>query len=165
MNDTAGQPGDPPRAYDSRRIANHFIALADGAGQSMSIMRVLKLAYMAHGWCLALFNRELTYDTVEAWKFGPVFPAVYYTFRPQGIHNLRPMPMPDEDLGQDVEDLLQGTFKRYEGLSPRQLSRLTHIKGGPWDRIWRVEGKKYGIIGNELIAAHYKDKLSRSANG
>ena len=45
---------DPP--YDSRQIANSLIKISNERGVPMSIMRVLKLAYMAHGWALAIFD-------------------------------------------------------------------------------------------------------------
>ena len=68
-------------AYDSRHIANCFIRRAKNDHESMSIMRVLKLVYMAHGWTLAVLNRPLIMDRIEAWEYGPVIPTVYYAFR------------------------------------------------------------------------------------
>ena len=59
----------PP--YDSRQVANSLIAIANRHDQSMSIMRLLKLAYMAHGWALAIIDEPLVNDYVQAWRYGP----------------------------------------------------------------------------------------------
>ena len=150
--------------YDSRQIANYFIRLANKNGQSVSVMYILKLTYMAHGWTLALYNRPLVNDHFEAWKFGPVVPTLYYAFRPYGIYNIKPLAIHEVKLGDEIEALLTRVYDLYKGLSASQLSKLTHIKDGPWDCIYRT-GKKFDVIPDKLIAAHYKDKLKRLADG
>ena len=130
----------------------------------MSIMRLLKLAYMAHGWSLAIFDEPLVNDYVQAWKYGPVIPTIYYAFRPSGVYDLKKIPMVREQtLGEDVCELMKSVYGIYKKLSDRQLTHLTHISGGPWRKAY-VPGEIGTVISNELISQHFKDKIERSEN-
>ena len=44
-------------------------------------MHVLKLAYLCHGWMLGVFGRGLIAEPAEAWRYGPVIPTVYHTYK------------------------------------------------------------------------------------
>ncbi len=150
--------------YDSRQVANRLINLSNQSGVAMSIMRLLKLTYMTHGWTLAVLERPLVNDYVQAWKYGPVIPGIYYSFRPHGVYNLNPIPLVHESVfDQDVDDLISSVYDIYGSLSASQLSALTHIKDGPWYTKYK-KGERGIIIPNELIAEHFKDKLKRSRN-
>ena len=128
----------------------------------MSITRLLKLAYMAHGWTLAIIEKPLVNDYVQAWRYGPVIPSIYYAFRPYGIDKLNPIQLVEESaIESDVNKLLVSVYELYRNLNANQLSALTHIKGGPW-RATYVPNKKNIIIPNNLISDHFKDKLERS---
>lgn len=41
-------------------------------------MQVIKMAHIAHGYSLAIHNEPLVDEAVEAWKYGPVVPSLYY---------------------------------------------------------------------------------------
>ena len=147
-----------PHPYDSRQTANVFINMAQNDGRQMSVMRLLKLLYFAHGWCLALYDRPLINDYVEAWKFGPVVSMVYFAFRPQGIHELNPMELVHErELCPDTLRLLDWIDDNYGALTDRQLSLLTHVKGGPWHQVYRPNVSNI-VIPNDLIASYFRKK-------
>ena len=156
---------DAVRPYDSRQIANYFIRLVNRKqGQGPSITQAIKLVYMAHGWTLALRGQPLINEQAEAWSYGPVIPTVYYAFRKFGTSNLSPIPMYDGELDDDTKALLDRVYEMYGQLSPKDLSRLTHIKGGPWFQCYR--GKyNYSPIPDKVIAAHYQDKWRRAQGG
>lgn len=154
-----------PPPYDSRQIANCLIKLAKERGEIMSITRLLKLAYMAHGWTLAIIEKPLVNDYVQAWRYGPVIPSIYYAFRPYGIDKLNPIQLVEESaIESDVNKLLVSVYELYRNLNASQLSALTHIKGGPWHATY-VPNKRNIIIPNNLISDHFKDKLERSKHG
>src|ERR1700722_8483585 len=67
--------------YPATVIANEFIALASKAGSALSPLKLQKLVYFAHGWCLALTGRPLISDRVQAWQYGPVIPSIYHEFK------------------------------------------------------------------------------------
>ena len=69
-------------------IANHFIELnPDG----LTLMQLLKLSYIAHGFKLGLDLGPLSRELAQAWKYGPVFPSIYHKFKynpPEKINQL-----------------------------------------------------------------------------
>ncbi len=151
------------RPYDSRLVANWFIRHANKQGKAMSIMQVLKLVYMAHGWCLAVLDRPLIQNRIEAWKYGPVIPEIYFAFRPHGAYNIQPVEVYEREIDSDAEQLLQSVYVMYKDMSAAKLSSLTHMRNGPWNQIYRRKGNYHGIP-DEVIARHFKEKLARSKN-
>jgi uncharacterized phage-associated protein len=149
--------------YDARQIANWFITRAKQDGRTLSIMSLLKLTYIAHGWHLEIKGEPLITDKIEAWQYGPVIPTVYNEFRRQGVT----VTQVSNDAGSNVlnsnyAEHLEQIWQIYGGLSPFKLSEITHVKAGPWD-IATQTGGNYAIIPNDLILQHYKElRLERS---
>jgi len=155
-------------SYDAREIANWFVRRAADDGRTLSIMSLLKLVYIAHGWHLEMRGAPLFENRIEAWKHGPVIPDVYREFRPQGVHASKV----DPDFGTpqnpgDV-DFLEQIYGIYGTMSPFRLSDLTHTSGGPWAAA-TSNGGWYAEISDELIASHYivkrKQATQADANG
>jgi len=154
----------PP--YDARQIANWFIQRAQAEGRALSIMSLLKLTYIAHGWHLEMRQLPLLNNRIEAWQHGPVIPEVYSNLRPQGIVPQQPIadyPIPTDPY--DV-DFLEQIYKIYGHMSPFKLSELTHVAGGPWETA-RKWGGSYAEIPNDLIQSHYiaKRQPANAVNG
>jgi uncharacterized phage-associated protein len=152
--------------YDARQIANWFIERAARDGRALSIMSLLKLAYIAHGWNLEMRKTPLFSNKIEAWRYGPVVRDVYNAFRPQGINPTNPdasFPAPSDatDVG-----FLEQIYTIYGGMPPFRLSELTHEVGGPWETASKLGGS-YAEIPNDLILGHYvqKRQLANQANG
>ena len=145
-------------AYDARQVANRMIELAQSDGRDMDIMTLLKLVYFAHGWCLAILDRALITDQVEAWKHGPVVPSVYYMFRRQGISGLQQIDLLVDPIDDEADEIIQETYQKYIKSRPFKLSKITHEKNGPWDKIYNTFGRGHPIP-NELIKEHFEWEL------
>lgn len=151
--------------YDARQIVNWFIERAQSEGRTLSIMSLLKLAYIAHGWRLEMTQDPLFNNRIEAWKLGPVVPEVYSGFRPQGVvpqKTLSQFPPPTDP--SDI-DFLDQIYKIYGHMPPFKLSDLTHVPGGPWETA-REWGGDRAEIPNDLIRSHYiaKRQTANAAN-
>ena len=141
--------------YDARQVANWFVARALQDGRTLSIMSLLKLTYIAHGWHLEIRHAPLFSNRIEAWRYGPVIPDVYNDFRRQGVSvNSPAATIPAVAFEASVDVLLDQVWAIYGGLSPFRLSDLTHQVGGPWD-IATKTGGYYAPIPDELIQQHY----------
>ena len=147
-------------------IANYFIERSDHKG--LTLMQILKLSYLAHGFTLALLDRPLANEFVQAWKFGPVFPTIYHEFKSAGERVKRLGTELNGDILVPVKGsfsekegrIMDMTFDSYGGLKGWQLSVLTHKEGTPWYVAWHEEGGKdyYGFsIDNEKIKNHFKN--------
>lgn len=149
-------------AYDAKDIANWFVRRAKEDGRSFSIMSLLKLAYIAHGWRLEMTGAPLFNNKIEAWQYGPVVRDVYNSFRKQGVTVTSEVPSVSAELEADVVSLLEQVYTNYGNLSAFQLSDITHVVGGPWDIATRVGGN-YAEIPNELIQQHYQAKRAAAS--
>ena len=149
------------KSYDARDIANWFVEHTNadenrkGKDEFLSITSLLKLTYIAHGWCLALQQKPLYVNHTEAWQYGPVVPDIYKYFRRQGTQIKKTLDMGREIKFFDADiSLLTEIYDVYSKFRPSQLSYLTHVAGGPWDIVSRSSGW-FSIIPNELIKQHY----------
>lgn len=150
--------------YDARQIANWFVTRAARDGRRLSIMQLLKLVYIAHGWHLEMRRSPLIINKIEAWKYGPVIPDVYNAFRQQGIEAAIPVPVTSLPMSANDNDLLEQIYNGYGRLSAMQLSDLTHEQNGPWDQATRRWGY-FAPIPDDLIRPHYEMKRRQAANG
>lgn len=148
--------------YDAKQIANEFIRRAAKRGKILSIMQLLKLIYIAHGWNLSLYNRPLIRNKIEAWQHGPVVPDVYNAFRGQGIHIKNEAEVPEQSIDPQTENILDQIYELYGDMSPFKLSDLTHVSGGPW----HIASKKgnYAHIPDHVIKAHYDAKRRKATS-
>lgn len=150
--------------YDARQIANWFVQRAARDSRELSIMSLLKLTYISHGWHLEMHGRPLFLNKIEAWQHGPVIPEIYHAFRGQGIMIKRPARIvggKDAIAPQD-EHLLEQVYDIYGHISPFKLSDMTHEAGGPWDLARKATGW-YAPITDDLIRAHYVAKRKATA--
>ena len=143
--------------YDARSISNWFIRRARADGRELSIMSLLKLTYIAHGWHLEIRKRPLFSNKIQAWQFGPVIPDVYNTLRPQGVTVLSEASGFDDPISEADEILLGQIWDIYGSMSAYQLSDITHEKGGPWE-IATESGGNYAPIPDD--ATSFADSIA-----
>ncbi len=134
--------------YPTEAVANYFLDKATNAGSSLTAMKLQKLVFFAHGWCLGLYEKPLLDELAEAWNFGPVFPSIYHEFKCFGSQPIeskaRRLDMdsfeevvPEISKGehhQETRDLLNRIWDVYGEHSAGQLSRLTHASQSPWSK-------------------------------
>ncbi len=162
------------KGHNPIAIANHFIDLSQQNG--LTLMQLLKLSYIAHGFNLALLNKPLADEYAEAWKFGPVFPSIYHEFKyekPGLIKdkakrvNTKTNTLEDfiVDFSENEKIIMKFTFDKYGKLDGWKLSAITHAKGTPWHTAWKEGQYIRGYsIKNELIKEYYKNLISSNQN-
>lgn len=143
--------------YDARQIANWFIQRAQRDGRQLSIMHLLKLIYISHGWYLEMSGAPLIRNKIEAWKYGPVIPDVYKAFRRQGIKVSAVDDAYDAPVDAYTANILEQIYGSYGQIPAVRLSAMTHVPGGPWDVASRTGGY-FAPISNDLILAHFRSK-------
>jgi uncharacterized phage-associated protein len=109
-------------------IANYFLVLVDReAGDSITQLKLQKLVYFAQGISLALLDKSLFPEHVEAWTHGTVVPALYRQFRTFG-YNAIPAPGEiDFDLySRQQKELIYKVYAVYGEHTASYLRNLTH---------------------------------------
>lgn len=156
-------------------VANYFVDLAKKEGAQITLLGLVKRVYIAHGFSLAIFHKSLLdprFDKVEAWKYGPVIPCVYHSFK---HYRANPITQKTEVMewddtncaltfhapelrDEDAKKIVEMVWKRYGGMSDSQMVTLTHQKGTPWD-VCYIEGRN-NMIPDELTDAYYRKLVS-----
>ncbi len=132
-------------------IANAFIDVANKDGRDITLLGLIKRVYIAHGLSLAILNKGLLdkrFDKVEAWKYGPVIPSIYHSFKhfgsnpiteKVGIFNWNTFlyeEIPCLTASSELE-VVQAVWRNYKDFSDNDLVTLLHEKGTPWDYCYK----------------------------
>jgi uncharacterized phage-associated protein len=131
--------------YDPRAVANLLLDLAakDFHDTPVTNLALQKLLYFAHAHYLIRNHRPLVSGAFEAWKFGPVHPAVYQAFKSEADNpikiracgrnvitgEVKTLAVPDN---QEVIVNLKAVLQAYGSLSPGRLVDISHAPKGPW---------------------------------
>ena len=99
-------------AYPVLSIANKILAYgaaANDEGELFSNMKLQKLLYYVQGFHIAVFNRPLFNEDIEAWMYGPVVPAGYEYYQENGNKGIMPNEKP---ITLEAEE--ESLFKRID---------------------------------------------------
>lgn len=146
----------------SLTVANWFLF----KNPNSTVMRLQRLTYFSHCWCLALYNEPLVDEFVTAFNYGPVFLSIYDSAKEYGSgpveiplsESLRQPPILES---QDPRILLLLRIQEvYGSYSDSQLSRLATEKDGPWSTtINNPSGRKNPYIDENLIISYFRTKM------
>ena len=152
--------------YTAITIADEILKIAKRNDTALTPMQLVKLVYIAHGFALAILNRDLFKDRIEAWKYGPVIPELYHATKQYGRNPIPASKIKDEEpsvVDKETRALLEDVFAKYGHLSAFALSNLTHRPGSPWDLVYR-DGYMNIEIPDDIIRQHYREKLDAHAS-
>ena len=120
-----------PSVHD---VAHYFLSLSDPAeGDAITHLKLQKLVYYAQGFHLALYDKPLFDEAIEAWRHGPVVPALYREFRDFGDSVIPRVTEFDADtvLTREQQGLLDEVNEVYGQFSGWKLRDMTHQEA-PW---------------------------------
>lgn len=90
---------------------------------TMGEVQIQKLVYYSQAWSLAWDGRPLFSDHVEAWRMGPVLPALRYrTDSVEGDANA---------IDADARSVVDAVIAHYGKFHGSKLSQMSHDEG-PW---------------------------------
>jgi len=119
----------------SNAVADYFLVLTDtNAGDSITNLKMQKLAYYGQAWHLALKGEPIFHDPIQAWPHGPVVPSLYHRFKGNGWSSIDPMKLatdPFDDLPPCVRGVLDQVYSSYGGFTGKQLEAMAHAES-PW---------------------------------
>ena len=123
------------KAFDVAKLLIE-LAQAEDEPDQLSHLRLQKLLYYAQGWSLALRNKALFLERIEAWEHGPVVPTVYRSFAKYGANSIPASDFVPGDCGltEDECDLVHRVWESYKHFSATKLREMTH-KEMPWREV------------------------------
>jgi len=167
----------------SKASANYFYNLAKSDGcQDFTIMKVIKLVYIAHGWTLALTESPLVDEPIQAWQYGAVVPSIYNSLKFNGTQPIEApifidgfddfveIRLNNEEVLEEHEAIsvkfskkekaiMERVWSIYGAYSGWELSDLIHKKGTPWTKAWTLGGMRRVVIRDEEIKKYYKSLI------
>jgi len=138
-------------------VAKYFLALTDeDSGDLMSNLKLQKLVYYAQGFHLALFEKPLFPETIEAWTHGPVIPELYHSYKKYGSGHI---PSPDDfDLSiysNEERELLNEVYAVFGQFSAWKLRNMTHQEPP-----WVDAAGQAGVISNSAMKEYFSTQIN-----
>lgn len=141
-------------------VARYFLSLVDEeAGDFLSNLKLQKLVYYAQGFNLALFNRPLFSDEIEAWRHGPVVPELYRAYKSFGSGAIpHPTDFDPDIFDKDTCELLDEVYQVYGQYSAWRLRDMTHEET-PWVESFDPYGFR-NVIEHEAMRNYFRTRLN-----
>lgn len=139
-------------------VAEYFIAYSDNEEVDfISNLKLQKLVYYAQGFNLALYDKPLFLERIEAWQHGPVIPNLYHYYKENGSDPIRYTGIfnPDKYSAEQL-GLLNEIYNVYGQFSAWKLRNLTHLEK-PW--IDAFDNKYDNEISQESLKEFFKTQL------
>ncbi len=142
------------------KISDYLIWFAHDCGDVMTNLKLQKILYYAQGWFLALKNKPLFNNKIEAWIHGPVVPDVYHRFKEYKFN-----PISEEikkpTVSHEVEEHLKEIMAVFGGCGAYELELMTH-REEPW-----IKARKGlpidAVCHNEITKQSMQDYFARIA--
>ena len=160
-------------------IANYFVELSQQDGQILRPLKLMKLVYIAHGYMLALLDRPTDgakLERVEAWRYGPVFPSVYYSFKNYGRNPITDMTtvidfhrLTEDGVFGEITPIIKDederavcrfVWEKYAIYTDSSLVTILHAKDTPWSMYYEEGANKE--IPDGVTKTYYKGIVKRT---
>jgi uncharacterized phage-associated protein len=118
------------------QLCDYIITKISASGETMSNLKLQKLAYYADAWYLAFFDEKLVDEGFQAWIHGPVSRAIYNRFSSsKSLYS--DITIADCTLGLTFHQFrlqpahIDSVLEVYGAFTGAQLEDMTH-KEEPW---------------------------------
>ena len=149
----------------AQEVAVYLLGTVDQeAGDNITNMKLQKLLYYAQGFHAAMHGGEPLFpEAIQAWRHGPVVPAVYSVYKDCGSKAIEP-PL---DFNRDAylpetSELLDAVNDVYGQYGASGLRNLSH-REAPWDDVYQ-DGKT-SVISLESITNYFENLVAAGRAG
>lgn len=121
------------RKASALSVADYFILKSNEANRPITNKKIQKLAYYAQAWSLALNNKKIFSEKIEAWVHGPVVKEIYFAYKKFGFSKIEKevsasavakIPLKDREILDEI-------WRVYGKFDSQYLEMLTHSES-PW---------------------------------
>ncbi|KAA0989827.1 Panacea domain-containing protein [Dyadobacter aurulentus] len=147
--------------HDAIKVACYFVNLGIVDDVPLTNMKLQKVLYLANGMHLALTEKPLLSDDIQAWRYGPVIPSVYNTFKGWADKPITaPQPSGDLNLDANTQSILLDVWNITKSVDGIKLANWTHLPGSPWDEA--VKRALNTTISPDLTKQYFKESFNIS---
>lgn len=114
-------------------VARYFLTKSKpGTEYAITHLKLQKIVYYAQAWHIALKNKPLFKERIEAWIHGPVCPELYDYYKEYGFEEIDPVSSESVSINdKDTKEVLDFVWELYGNRSGKFLEQLTHQED-PW---------------------------------
>lgn len=154
---------DKSTPYTAIDVAKEFLLRAQNKDPDMdprmTNMKLNKLVYFAQLVSIRALNRTIHRNNTHAWDYGPVAPLLYKRIKRFGSQSIT-LENPEMDAAfadaekiedQDFVRVVNSVWRSLKGMSPVELSKMTHRPNTPWSVVYGDPQTRYGIITPEQM--------------
>ena len=147
------------KAYSVIDVANKVVNACDAdRGDIISNLKLQKMLYYLQGFFIAVFDRKLFKEPIEAWQYGPVVRDAYFHFKNFGSgaitlkedETIIELPSRESKLFNDVMEV-------YGQFSAVKLMQMTHEEL-PWKKTFNENPE--GEITCDLLKEYFKTQIT-----
>ena len=142
---------------DACSVAANIVQMAADAGDRIDHLKLQKLCYYAQGYSVALWQRLLFDDPIQAWEQGPVVPAVHEAYEQRG-----PESIPPSGAAPELEpwrlEVLGMVYAELGWMTTWTLRNQTHMEQ-PWRDAW-LTGECGAEIPPERLCDFFRKELT-----
>lgn len=144
--------------YTALDIANYVISTQpkddslsefDKYGERLTHLKLQKILYYIQGFSLAIHDKPVFKDDIQAWPHGPVVSEVYNKYRQ---HRCNPLPDANKkdtiQVDKEVKSIVKNVLDEVGQFSAWKLRNMTHEEL-PWKNAWERGG---GQMSNQKIS-------------
>ena len=143
-------------------VAKYFLFIAFQNGDTITNLKMQKLLYYAQAWYMVNNNGKLLFrDEIQAWKYGPVVPAVYQFFKEYNSYPIHHS-VTESDIAivpQHERDFLDEFAVEYFSMSATELVSMTHNEA-PWKTAYSKGNN--AVINTTEMYNFYRTMLNES---
>ena len=148
------------KTLKAQDVGRYFLYLANQEKRAVTNKKLQKLVYYAQAWSLALNNKKLFNDPIEAWVHGPAVRSLYLQYKRFGFEPIIEEVKPDLlNISSEAKKLLDTVWQAYGKLDAGYLEMLTHSEE-PW-REAREGLQHHESSGNEISLETMRSYYSR----
>lgn len=142
----------------AKQVASYFIEKASQLNENNDLtnLKLQKMLYFAQVEHLKKYGEPLFDDPIEAWKYGPVIPAIYEWLKDCGAYQITRFDIETDTNGVDGEmaSFLEEIWERYSIYSASGLVKKTHEPGSAWAKTYNGgKGNRTIIPVTDLVAS------------
>lgn len=136
------------------------VTLAEASGWSLTNLELQKMLYIAQMTYMGENGgKPLFADDFQAWKLGPVVPAVYNRARDYGSAPVRNLFHKKGPISSKKVQILKEVYDDLRGRDAWDLVAITHWSGGAWYKNF-TPGQNFVPIPKTDIIEEYRARLS-----
>ena len=161
--------------YSALWIADYITARGGG---KLILLQIMMLTYLSHAYTLAITHKPLVDDSVEAWKYGPIYPTVFEAFKKWtdvkvgSLYFLGTLLVNKEEIKNRIKELevfseiekaiINDVLESYKDWTGGELLELMHRNDTPWKR--HYDGEKPMIIPDQTTKRYYERLVDEKKN-